>query len=193
MSKEHTYKTAYILFFATINGNSTESLMTTLTSDLPDNIDTLYIILSTNGGSVSHGVAIYNLLKALPYKIITHNCANIDSIGNTVFMAGEERYTCSNARFLLHAVKTNTQDIPKMAGTDLVEKLTGVTVDQERISTILIEHTHLTKNELDEFFKQGETKDVDYALSKGMVHAVKELSIPRDTCVRVIKSSSSDQ
>lgn len=42
-------------------------------------------MLSTPGGSVMNGLNLYNVLRALPFKIITHNVGNVDSIGMQLF------------------------------------------------------------------------------------------------------------
>ncbi len=43
--------------------------------------------------------------EGVPYKLITHNVGNVDSIGNVIFLAAEERYACSTSTFMFHGVR----------------------------------------------------------------------------------------
>ena len=51
-----------------------------------------------------NGLNLYNVLRALPTKLITHNVGNVDSIGNAIFLAGVERYACPHSTFMFHGV-----------------------------------------------------------------------------------------
>ena len=68
----------------------------------------VYLLLSSEVGSVMHGINLYNVLRALPVKLVTHNVGNVDSIGNAIFLAGEERYACQHSTFMFHGVGSPT-------------------------------------------------------------------------------------
>ena len=44
------------------------------------------------------------LLAAMPFKLATHNVGRVNSIGNVVFLAGEERYAVPHSAFMFHGV-----------------------------------------------------------------------------------------
>ena len=48
----------YIIFCATIEDNTAQEFMDPIVNDLPKDAHTLYILFSTNGGSVSYGFAL---------------------------------------------------------------------------------------------------------------------------------------
>lgn len=77
----------------------------------------VYLLLSTPGGSVMHGMNLYNVLRGMPFELITHNVGNVDSIGNAVFLAGAKRYAAPHSTFMFHGVGF---DLP--AQTRLEEK-----------------------------------------------------------------------
>jgi hypothetical protein len=54
--------------------------------------DEAHLLLSTPSGRVDIGLMVYNMLRALPIKVITYNVGTVNSIGNLVFLAGAERY-----------------------------------------------------------------------------------------------------
>ena len=41
-------------------------------------VKTVYLALSTPGGDVAQGITLYNLLRGMPFKLITHNVGNVD-------------------------------------------------------------------------------------------------------------------
>ena len=82
--------TTYISFSAEISPQTTETLIAVLAEQVNRKVDEVYLMLSTPGGSVMHGLNLYNVLRALPLKLIIHNVGNVDSIGNAIFLAGVE-------------------------------------------------------------------------------------------------------
>src|SRR3990172_5661306 len=93
-------KPEYVSFSAEINQTTTEVLLGLCASLAGRTVQTVYLRLSTPGGNVMNGVNLYNLLRAMPFKLITHNVGMVNSIGNVVFLAGSERYSCATASFM---------------------------------------------------------------------------------------------
>ena len=96
--------TVYVSFSADINPTTTETLIGLCAKLSQEGATTIYLLLSTPGGNVHNGINLYNMLKSMPFKLITHNVASVDSVGNVVFLAGDERYACANATFMFHGV-----------------------------------------------------------------------------------------
>lgn len=94
----------YVSFSAEINPNTTEALIALCANHANQGVKEIYLMMSTPGGTVMNGLNLYNVLRALPVKLITHNVGNVDSIGNAVFLAGEERYACFHSTFMFHGV-----------------------------------------------------------------------------------------
>lgn len=181
-------KVSYIALMGEINANSAEKLMKVV-SGLSEQTKTIYLLFATSGGSVPHGFAIYNFLRALPYKIIIHNIGNVDSIGNVIFLAGDERYATEYALFLYHRVKVD----PKLKLIDLSftqEKLDGIKKDEYRIGEIYKERTHLSEDEVKSFFNIGEFKNARTALDQGIIHDIRDL--PKIKKVVVVEVGESE-
>ena len=83
---------AYITFSSPINGDAERNLITGCSEAIGKGAKTIYLMLSTPGGSVLHGMNLYSMLRALPVRLIAHNIASVDSIGTIVFLAASERY-----------------------------------------------------------------------------------------------------
>src|SRR5690348_16113733 len=95
---------AFVSFSAEIVPKTTEVLLATMANLVNQGYKEVHLLLSTPGGSVMHGVTVYNVLRGLPVTLITHNVGNVDSIGSVVFLAGEQRYACPQTTFMLHGV-----------------------------------------------------------------------------------------
>jgi ATP-dependent protease ClpP protease subunit len=113
----------------------------------------------------------------MPFKLVTHNVGNVDSIGNVVFLAGEERYACPSATFMFHGVHSGPMEGERPNVNTIQEKLDGLLNDQNRICTVIVSRTKITARELDRLFRQGQTKDAGFALAKGIIDEIREVKI----------------
>ncbi len=58
----------YVSFVAEIVPKTVESLMAVLAQQVAQKVDEIYLMLTTPGGSVMHGIALYNFLKSMPFS-----------------------------------------------------------------------------------------------------------------------------
>ncbi|MEM7412928.1 MAG: ATP-dependent Clp protease proteolytic subunit [Myxococcota bacterium] len=174
-------KTHYVSFSAEVVPHTIESLLA-LCADLVNKHqpDEIYLALNTPGGQVACGIGAYNMLRALPVKIITHNVGAVDSIGNVIFLAGDQRYCCSNAGFMFHGVgfDINGQNL-RLERKLLGERLDALQADERKIASIISDRTEMTDDQVEESFLNQVTRDPDFAKSNGIVHEVRDLDIPK--------------
>jgi ATP-dependent protease ClpP protease subunit len=171
-------QTIYVSFSAEINANTTESLIATLSNCANQGARNVYLLLSTPGGLVMNGMNLYNVLRALPFNLTTHNVGNVDSIGNAVFLAGRVRYACPNSTFMFHGVGFDLPPGWRLEEKLLRERLDGILADQKRIGEVIQERTTLTREQAEILFREATTKDAAYAVSSGIVHEVRDVDIP---------------
>lgn len=174
-------KVVSISFSAEIVPNTVESLLQVCANLANQGVKTVYLQLSTAGGSVQHGLTAYNVLRSMPFKLITHNVGNVDSIGNVVFLAGEERYACQTATFMFHGVGAGVPQNVRLAEKDLREKLDGLVADQQRITSVIVDRSNIDAAEVEEMFLEGRTKDPVYAKKVGIVHDIRDVQLPLGT------------
>jgi ATP-dependent Clp protease protease subunit len=67
-------------------------------------VDRIHLMVSSTGGNVFYGSNLFSHLRRLPIKISTYNISTIQSIGVTLFCAGDERYCVPEANFMIHPV-----------------------------------------------------------------------------------------
>jgi ATP-dependent Clp protease protease subunit len=179
-------KEIYVSFSAGINLESTEGLITIMTECVKQRAATVHLLFSSDGGSVMHGVNLYNVLRGLPFKLVTHNVGNVDSIGNAIFLAGEERYACQHSTFMFHGVGAQFNGILKTK--DVRENLAMLQADESRISSIVEQRSKLTEATIRAFFDEAHTMDAAEALSSGLVDDIRDVSIPNGSTMFTLSS-----
>ena len=170
--------TCYISFNAAINNGTVQQLLGVTFDQISKGATHLYYLFSTPGGMVDPGVALYNILKALPVDTTMHNVGAVDSIGNAVFLAGKNRFACPHATFMFHGVGYDINQMTRLEEKDLREKLEGVQALQRKIGGIIADQTSLKDADVDRLFLEAQTKDTTFAVDKGIVSAVKPVTIP---------------
>ena len=127
------------------------------------------------------GMNVYNMLRAMPFELVTHNVGNVDSIGNAVFLAGERRYASPHSTFMFHGVAFQAEGGKVFDEKLLRERLDSILADQKRIGSILDERTNLTGRQIKELFRKAATKDATFALENGLVHDIRDVEVPAGT------------
>lgn len=178
-----TSPTVYVSFSAEINAHTTESLLAVLAQQANQGVQEVYLLLSTPGGNVMNGMNLYNVIRAMPFKLTVHNVGNVDSIGNAVFLAGETRYACPHSTFMFHGVGMPTQPGQVLQMAHITELLANVTADEKRIASVVAERTTLTKKDAEALFVAASTRDSAYAVGHGIVHEVRDVEIPAGATV----------
>lgn len=168
----------FVSFSAEINANTTESLIAVMFQQVQMGVQEVRLLMSTPGGQVMSGMNLYNVLRSLPLKLVTHNVGNVDSIGNAIFLAGEERYACPHSTFMFHGVGFDTPPGARFEERQLRELLGGVQADQKRIGSVIAERTTLEVEAIETLFLEATTKDATYAVGTGIVHKICDVEIP---------------
>jgi len=169
----------YISFSADIIQLPTESLIGTLVNCANAQVKQVYLLLSTLGGQVTNGFNLYNIMKGMPFELITHNVGSINSIGNVVFLAGSKRYATPHSTFMFHGVGFDIKN-QRLEEKDLQEKLSSLQNDQQRIGNLIAQHTSITESEIGKFFRTGQTKDAIFAKDKGIIDEIRDANLSAD-------------
>lgn len=168
----------YVSFSAEINVKTTESLIAVMSNLANLGVRQVYLIINTPGGFTANGLNLYNVLRGMPFELITHNAGNVDSIGNVIFLAGTTRYATSNATFMFHGVGFDIISKQRLEEKRLRELMGAVNSDQRRIGTIIAQHTNISARKIAELFREAKTKDATWAINKGIIHDIRDIQIP---------------
>lgn len=169
---------AYISFSAEITPQTTETLIAVLAEQANKQVQEVYLMMSTPGGLVMNGLNLYNVMRALPFRLITHNVGNVDSIGNAIFLAGAERYACPHSTFMFHGVGFDMEGKFRLEEKLMRERLGSLLQDQRRIGSIILDRTNLNSRQVGNLFREARTKDAAYALGTGIIHDIRDVQIP---------------
>jgi ATP-dependent protease ClpP protease subunit len=172
------HHTVYVSFSAEINPNTTESLIAVVSNLINQRTQQIYLLLSTPGGSVIHGLNLYNFLRAVPCDLVMHNVGNVDSIGNAIFLAADTRYACPHSTFMFHGVGFDLPGKFRCEEKFLRERLNSILSDQNRVGQILQERTQITAKQTRALFLEAQTKDATFAVGSGIVHEIRDVQIP---------------
>ncbi|MBC6444099.1 MAG: ATP-dependent Clp protease proteolytic subunit [Alphaproteobacteria bacterium GM202ARS2] len=188
-----TDRRTFIRFMAQVTPSSAERLLAIIDSKLRDGADNFHLLINSPGGSVEHGMAIYNFLKGLVgVDVTTYNFGTVDSIGVIIFCAGKERVCVPHARFLLHPVKSTFHGNPTLDEHGVKEVQDSLKIDQSNIAKV-ITHTCGTYSKEDVLTKIHErtTLDPETAKEFGLVTKIDSALIPTGQIYDVIKESES--
>lgn len=169
----------YLSFSAEINQATTETLLDAFAQCIKKKFDEVYLLFSTLGGQVINGMNIYNAVFDMPFKLITHNVGSVNSIGNVIFLAGEERYACPTSNFMFHGVSFTFQKQTQLEEKDLEEKLESIKSDNTRIKEVIKLRTNFKNKDIDSMFRQGKTIPPAIAKKNGIIQDIREVNIPQ--------------
>lgn len=124
-----------------------------------------------------HGIAIYNVLRGVPYRLITHNVGNVDSIGSVIYLASDERRACSHSTFMFHGAGYRAPD-QVFDVKRATEQLNSLKADQKRIDDIVLLRSAVGQRELSGFHRNQKTLTAAEAQTRGIVASIVDVVIP---------------
>lgn len=172
---------AYIRFMAPVIPKTANQLLQAIDAKLKEGASRIHLLISSPGGSVFHGLSIYNFLKGVTAEVYTYNFGSVDSIGVILFCAGDRRFTVPHARYLIHPVGLTVNQGASFDEKRLEEKLKGLQIDQRNIAKVISDTVGPENKSLDVVeadMNIRTTLDPDQAVEYGLVHEIKSELIP---------------
>ncbi|REJ81943.1 MAG: hypothetical protein DWQ44_13585 [Bacteroidetes bacterium] len=167
-----------IRFLAPVNNQTADLLISAVDNLLAQGTKKLRLLISTPGGSVFHGLSIYNFIKGLPIETDTYNFGSVDSIGVVIFSAGKKRYSVPHSRFLIHGVKFNISGQLSIDEKQLEEYLKGLQIDQANIAKVIADTCGKTIERIYSDMHNRTTLSPQEAIDYGLVHSIQDDLIP---------------
>jgi ATP-dependent Clp protease, protease subunit len=177
---------SFIRFFAPVMPNTADMLFRAIDLKVMAKVERINLLISSPGGSVFHGLTLYNYLKGLPIEINTYNFGSVDSIGVIIFCAGKKRYSVPHSRFLIHGVKFNINGQVSMDEKQIEEHLKSVKIDQQNIARVIADTSGKPMHKIEEDMHNRTTLNPQEAKDYGLVHEIKSELIPLDADLVVI-------
>ncbi|MES3023997.1 MAG: ATP-dependent Clp protease proteolytic subunit [Pseudomonadota bacterium] len=137
--------------------------------------------MSTEGGNMTAGFALYFFLKSLPLPLTTHNIGSVESVGVVIFLAGTKRYACPGTRFLVHPLNWGFGELVAADHSRVSEWRDCLDFDAERYLRIFEEATACGEHPQDiraHLVGTARIYDAAQALDAGIIHQAIQARIP---------------
>ena len=168
-------------FIGPINHNAVCTIRNLCLQALQSGASEIALHLSTEGGNMTAGFALYFFLKSLPLPLSTHNIGSVESVGVVIFLAGQRRYACPGTRFLVHPLHWGFGSLVAADHARVSEWRDCLDFDAERYACIFEEATgkasgstpirqHLTAS--------ARIFDAEAALEAGIIEQVVQARLP---------------
>jgi len=171
-------KEIYIRFMAPVIPVTIDKLMKIVDKKLHEKYERLNLLLSSPGGSVFHGLSVYNFLKGAPIEVHTYNFGSVDSIGIVMYCAGSKRFCVPHARFLIHGVKMNFQGQARFDEFQIHEHLKSLQIDQKNIARVIADNTGKGSDVIEKDMHDRKTLNPNEAKDYGLVNEIKSKLFP---------------
>jgi ATP-dependent Clp protease protease subunit len=176
----------YIRFLAPVVPQTTAQLFAVIDNAIKQKVERIHLLLSSPGGSVFHGLSIYNFLRGAPVEVFTYNFGSVDSIGVVVFCAGSRRVSVPHARFLIHPVQFNFQGQMAFDEKQLEEHVKSLKIDQENIARVIADTTGKPLHKVEADMISRTTLSPTQAKDYGLIHDVQSTLFPAGAALAVI-------
>jgi ATP-dependent protease ClpP protease subunit len=133
----------------------------------------IIVNISSPGGSVDEGFAIYDLLKNSGKKITMKGFGMVASIATVIFMAGDTRELTTNSTFMVH----NSKMFPGWDGleaSDLKKMAERAQEVENKIVDFYVNSVDLEEEEIRSMMNEETFMNSEDAVSKGFATAVTE-------------------
>ena len=168
-------------FIGPINSASACSFRNLCLQALQSGATELEIHMSSEGGNMTAGFALYFFLKSLPLPLTTHNVGSVESVGVVIFLAGQKRYACPGTRFLVHPLHWGFGNMVAADHSRVSEWRDCLDFDAERYAAIFREATGHTGKGSDirsHLFGNARLFDANQAVEAGIIHEAKQARLP---------------
>jgi ATP-dependent Clp protease, protease subunit len=165
----------YAVFCDAVNQESVKRLSASLSFASQNNIGHVHLLLQSTGGTVSDGVCLYNIFKALPIDLTVYNCGSVMSVAAVAFLGASKRKTSARATFMLHRTTASPQSAHAGRLHSIAE---SVILDDQRTESILKSHLNLSPDEWSRLDKQELWFSADEAVKAGFADEIGEFGPP---------------
>jgi ATP-dependent protease ClpP protease subunit len=153
-------------------------LMAAVGAAMQQGAHTVTLCISSIGGSPEQAFYAYEILRALPIPITTHNVGAVHSAAMYIFLSGSKRFAVPNANFLMH--KTIHSPPPGSSyGIDHLDYSgESIVADDERSVAIVAERTKQPIDKVRPWFSGQQLRSTEFALEHGFIEKVMPVQFP---------------
>jgi ATP-dependent protease ClpP protease subunit len=145
--------------------------------------DKIYLLMSSDGGSIEDALSLYNLIEMLPAEVIAVNMGQIASAGIIPFLGAGERWSCANSYFHFHNLSWTYGQAQTVHRIQMADHVNVIDKERELYRAILKENTTLTDADFEalKLLEQPIVRDAGFAKEKGIIEEIGFPALPADT------------
>jgi ATP-dependent protease ClpP protease subunit len=149
--------------------------------------------ITSNGGSVSEGYAIHDILKASGKKITTLGEGYVRSIATVIFLAGSKRLISPNADFTIHNPFIDLSFTSGLEASDIAKIASDVQQQEDKLAQFYSDATGKPLDDIKAKMKVETTLSaqevIDFGFATGKVEQTKALAFINNNTNTQIKMS----
>jgi|RhiMetdeSRZDD1v2_1073273.scaffolds.fasta_scaffold1107585_1 ATP-dependent Clp protease protease subunit len=172
-----TTSSIFISFVRPVDFNTASALLAAMNQAIKEGHADITLLMSSSGGQVIPGFAIYNQLLMLPITLTTCNIGSVNSIATIIFLAGARRLATPNATFLFHGTSWGFGHAAEIAKRQLAESISALEVDEKRMRDVVVMRTHIQETEIVQLMLDGMTRDAQFAKDREIIHEITTVPI----------------
>lgn len=176
---------AYFLFFQQgVDLQTVKTLRGHLVALTEGGAKEINLVISSSGGLVTPALQLYSLIRSLPIKVRTHAQVFVASAATILFLAGAERSTDANARFLFHPAQAPIFGM--FNSPQFEDQLRMMNESDEVLEQIYRDRTKLPDTEFKRFRHETVVYGAADAVQFGIAQRIGELAIPGDGKAKLV-------
>lgn len=168
----------YVRFMAKISGRTSGSLFRILDNACKNRVGRVNLMISSPGGTVFHGLSLYNYLSGAPFETITANFGFVGSAALMLYAAGRFRLATPHSRFLVYGTDLTLQSQTRLDQKALEEHIAGMKLDHLRLARILADVTGKPEAEVLEKVTSSTAMTAADAKEYGLVNEIRKELFP---------------
>ncbi len=176
MNQPQTQPTdVYAVFAGNIDQDAVQRITRGISLATQNNVKNLHILMQSTGGFIADGVCLFNFLRSCPIGVTLYNAGSVQSIAAIAYLGAKCRKTSAYATFMLHRSYAS----PQGATSDKLQSMVhGLTIDDERVESILREHVKIPKEKWEIHKNADIWFTAKEAVECGLANEVGEFSPP---------------
>jgi ATP-dependent Clp protease, protease subunit len=169
-------------FIGPVNHTSVCTVRNLCLQALQSGASEIELHMSTEGGNMTAGFALYFFLKSLPVPLTTFNVGSVESVGVAFFLAGSRRFACPGTRFLVHPLHWGFGQLVAADHSRVSEWRDCLDFDAERYASIFEEATRDARHPVDirgNLNSNARIFNAEEALAAGIIHGAEQARLPK--------------
>ena len=163
----------------TLNGEIDEGsalyvILELLKLDAEDKKTPINLYINSNGGSILHGLAIYDTMNHISAPVYTYCYGFAASMGAFLLSCGQKghRYSLPNARILIHQPLISLKDSYLATETQLKNEADELRKDRDYLETILAKNCNKTVAQIHKDCERDFTMTAEEAMAYNIIDQI---------------------